>query len=613
MRMRTRSGSFLRRACSDQNGQVLVWMAFLMTGFLGMAGLTVDVGQAYIVRTQIQNSTEAAGLAAAGYVRDGASIAAATAVANEFSANGLNPTTIGKNVSVSVTEVCLNSLNAEFNTTCAATNNVKNAIRVTETAQVNTFFMKLFGHPTLTVSATAVASMFGPPIPHNVAFILDATGSMSTADSNCAGVSRFECTLQSVQTLLTGVQPCPAGLTSCGPGTSFNANVRVSLWEFPNMMTSALPSMTGTTCGAVPISAYAPYTLPKATNTSYAPLTYTQGTGANQTQWTASYEITYGASDADANGFVSDWYDYSTSNLNINSSIVSAVGSGYTGGTVKTGCMPISPGGVALNGAVNNPAVGNNGAQTNTTIVNKTNVGEGITYLASVIYAAQAALTAEKAAYGGENSMIVITDGTANTQWIYFPYGTLKQTPSINTASPSTILSTEAAAGWSLTNSTPNTSAIVAYYISSPSAEATGTVSGLYPDFLDECQQSIMAAQYATNNGTTVYGIAYGAPSTGCTSKSMSHSDDYTDVTLVAAAQNGDPTFTLSSLNPCITVQNIASAPADFYSDSDQSGSGSTCEDPTHTQTTGLNPLAAALQQILQNWTTPRLLPNNAT
>jgi len=68
------------------------------------------------------------------------------------------------------------------------------------------------------------------------------------------------------------------------------------------------------------------YTLPIPGATSYTPVTYTTG-GSNPKTWTATYEVTLGASDADANGFVSDYYQPSASNgLNSSSSIVKALG-----------------------------------------------------------------------------------------------------------------------------------------------------------------------------------------------------------------------------------------------------------------------------------------------
>jgi len=349
---------------------------------------------------------------------------------------------------------------------------------------------------------------------------------------------------------------------------------------------------------------YQVYTLPKSGLSSYTPLTYVQ----NGTNWTASYEVTYGASDADANGFVSDFYDpsdSSTGGLYSSSSIVQAVGYGGSGSGNKAGCLTTAPASIALNN--------NTGTPSSTSIVNTVDVGEGITYYASVIYAAQAALTAEATLHpGSQNAMILLSDGQANTQWIYFPQGSVTQGTShgSNWSTPSTIESTETADGYSTVNSTPNTSAKGAYYLSTPNQEATGTISGVYPDFFDECQQAIVAAQTAAIAGTRVYAVAYGAEDSGC--GAGGHPDDYTDVSMVTMPGTLNASFSsAANLTPCITMENIASSLQYFYSDYLQSGSGvsNTCVDNSHSVTA----LVEIFESIASNFSTPRLLPNNAT
>jgi hypothetical protein len=56
-------------------------------------------------------------------------------------------------------------------------------------------------------------------------------------------------------------------------------------------------------------------------------------------------------------------------------------------------------------------------------------------------------------------------------------------------------------------------------------------------------------------------------------------------------------------------MENIASSLNTFFSDYNQSGSGSTCQDASH-PTVSLNDI---FQAIAATFTTPRLLPNNAT
>ena len=249
--------------------------------------------------------------------------------------------------------------------------------------------------------------------------------------------------------------------------------------------------------------------------------------------------------------------------------------------------------------------------------MNKADVGEGITYYAPVIYAAQAALTAEKtkmtnAGVTTQNAIIFLGDGEANTQWIYFPQGTVQTVSSTpNTSEPSVITNT--ALGYSLANTTPNTGAVGAYYLSTPNLETSGTISGLYPDFFDECQQAIVAAQYTAGQSTRFYSVAYGSEANGCSHYSSAKSDDYNDVTyvLTTAQQNllNASFSTVSGLTPCVTMENMASAMTYFYSDYNQSGSGSTCQDSSHS----VSSLSAIFSAIAASFQQPRLLPSNAT
>ena len=101
-----------------------------------------------------------------------------------------------------------------------------------------------------------------------------------------------------------------------------------------------------------------------------------------------------------------------------------------------------------------------------------------------------------------------------------------------------------------------------------------------------------------------MYSVAYGSEDSGCNS---GWSVGATDTTLVATGKNA--TFTLSQLTPCVTMENLASSMSYFYSDYNQSGSGSTCQDASHT-VSSMNDIFKA---IAATFTMPRLLPNNAS
>lgn len=192
----------------------------------------------------------------------------------------------------------------------------------------------------------------------------------------------------------------------------------------------------------------------------------------------------------------------------------------------------------------------------------------GITYYAAAIYAAESALIAEQAQHpGSKNAIIVLSDGQANLN-------------SGTNDFPGQIGATLASGSLGYTNLTGN---------------------GSYPDTRDECQQAIVAAQAATAAGTTVYSVAYGSEQSGCSS-----GNGPTDTSLVASGRN--EAFTLATLTPCVVMENIASSLSTFYSDYNQSGSGSSCQDNSHAVVS----LQDIFLSIAARLTSPQLLPANA-
>jgi len=576
-------------ALSEQQGQVLIIVALAMIAMLGVGGFVIDLGRFYVVRSQLQNSVNAAGLAAAGDIYNTGSLTSATTEATNFANNDNSISGLTENAGYPLVQTpCLNMLLPSGSPACTNTSgsasgtSVANAVRVTEQVKMPTWFMGLFGVKTLVAQATATASMQGIAQRWNVAIIVDETGTMSQTDNNCSA-TKIQCALQGIQSLLTKTQPCNVGGSSCIPSTS---NFRVALFSFPNMDTTKLSMAVGASCAAssattstggypaqaTGVSPYTPApwqvsTLPKETAQSYTPLVYDMTVNSVKTTWSASYEFTYpvsgSPSDVDANGFLSDYFDpssTSTGGLNASSSIVRAVG--YGSGT-QTGCLSPSTMSLALN---------NDGIK-----------GGNITYYASVIYAAQAALVAEQNLHpDAQNAIIILGDGGEYSLKKYFPPSTCtptsttcyQKTSSI-TYVPSTIDSSSS--GYSL---------------------LTGT--GKYPDFNDQCQQSIVAAQAAKAAGTRVYSVAYGAdtPSTaGCVNDSTS-----LGLTGLNVPISIPPT-------PCQTMQNIASSLDYFYSDYNQTGASTGCVDSLHSITSLKNIFAA----VAATFTQPRLLPNNAT
>jgi uncharacterized membrane protein len=514
----------VRKVLKDERGQILPIVALLMTALLGMAGLVTDVGHAYVVRGEIQNSANAAALAASGFVYDSSSTSVnTTSMANQFNASSGGNNTVSNlgTVNTLVQTRCVNLL-MPTGMTCSSTS-AANAVVVTNSTTVKTLFMALFGVKTLSVNATATASMQGNAQPWNVAIILDGTSSMvSNTDSNCipgssSSLSRLQCALDGIQTFLGTTNPCPPGDTTCAT----NGKLLVSLFVFPNLTTDTVADDYGCN-GTIPN--HEPYTLPLASATSYTPLTYSTSSTKNgkttTTSWTATYQ---------AVPFGSDYW--SSGGISTTSNLAKAVGG-------VSGCR-------ALN----------------------TDGGEG-TYYAGAIYAAQAALLAAQVNNpNSNNALILLSDGEASAS-------------SSQMAPPAT---------------TPDASGF-----------STLTSTGVYPSAVDECQQAIVAAQQATLAGTRVYAVAYGSESSGCTTSSGG-----TDSKLVTLPATPNAAFTMSgsnALTPCITMENIASSLQYFYSDANQSNSNSTCQDNAHTVTY----LSQIFQAISGDFSTPRLIPNNA-
>lgn len=198
--------------------------------------------------------------------------------------------------------------------------------------------------------------------------------------------------------------------------------------------------------------------------------------------------------------------------------------------------------------------------------------GEG-TYYAQVIYAAQAALAAQATA-GTQNAMIILSDGDATAC--------------------ATGANTSAGACSSKAN-------IVA---------ATGTLNGtgtntsvVYPSPLGECGQAVLAAQYAANQGTSVFTIGYGSGTSG--GNAGSNAGCVSDKTYSALVTTGGGTWTAGD-SPCQALAAMASKPVNFYSDN---GAGCKATAPNNAN---LTQLTAIFRAISNNMTVPRLIPNNA-
>src|SRR5580692_13153735 len=111
--MNNRIASFSQRIFADESGQVLPWVLLGMTMFIGAAGMSIDLGHAYVVHAQLQNDANAAALAAAGQVyASNSQTDTASTTGNAYSGSGgdKNVDSAIGTVSTSLSTVCLNTL-----------------------------------------------------------------------------------------------------------------------------------------------------------------------------------------------------------------------------------------------------------------------------------------------------------------------------------------------------------------------------------------------------------------------------------------------------------------------------------------------------------------------
>jgi Flp pilus assembly protein TadG len=171
----------LTRLKRDTDGTVAIMTVFMLVALLGAASLAIDMGQLYMVRNSLQNTADAAALAAAGNLittqggvalRDAnaAQQAALTVAQRQSELSGLPTVAPGERNDLTITFGEWNLKTGdpqtawtEIGSTCGSTSNA-NAIRVTlrrgvglATGPVCNLFAHIFGVDTSAVSASSTA------------------------------------------------------------------------------------------------------------------------------------------------------------------------------------------------------------------------------------------------------------------------------------------------------------------------------------------------------------------------------------------------------------------------------------------------------------------------
>jgi len=192
----------LRGLWRDQGGATTMIFAGMAAGVVGLAGLTIDVGRVYAAKNGFDAATEASALAGA-YALSAANANSTTVQAAVTAWNTANPP---PKVTSSAATATLSCVTSTANLpSCNGT--TPNAVTVTQTATISTFFLKALGVESFTLTSSKTASKAGgTAMPLNVMFVLDGTGSMDDA-GNCTvpgknNPSRWQCALYSIQSTL---------------------------------------------------------------------------------------------------------------------------------------------------------------------------------------------------------------------------------------------------------------------------------------------------------------------------------------------------------------------------------------------------------------------------
>jgi Flp pilus assembly protein TadG len=224
----TRGISYIRRAKRfgrDQAGMTAVLFALTATGLTGMLGSSIDVGHVLAMKGQLNARVQADALVGARALAqtNATSSTVGTAVTTWDSQKPLT------NVTVTNTTTTLACVSATTNLpSCNGTN--PNSVKVTQTATVSTYFLKIFGIPQFSLTSSATAAMAGGAgTPMQIMFVLDATASMGTTkDPGCTDISnatRYQCAAYSIQQVMIQLQPSltKVGLMAFpGSATQFN-------------------------------------------------------------------------------------------------------------------------------------------------------------------------------------------------------------------------------------------------------------------------------------------------------------------------------------------------------------------------------------------------------
>ncbi len=147
-------------------GVVAVWFGLFIPMVVTAVGVSVDVGQAYLVKERLSQALDAAALAAAANASEDPDVVEQRV--EDFLEMNYPPDKVGFTVDIDVV-------------------NAPETLNVNATAQLNTSFMRIFGKDTVMVDASTEVTKAVKSI--EVVLVMDVTGSMGT---KTGGKTRIE-------------------------------------------------------------------------------------------------------------------------------------------------------------------------------------------------------------------------------------------------------------------------------------------------------------------------------------------------------------------------------------------------------------------------------------
>ena len=179
---------------NDERGSSIVINAVAMVMALGLAALAIDMGNAYVIRNEMQSTADATALAAASQLPN---VGLATNTAIEYAHKNLDPAVHGNVLSASdVVPGTWDKDTSSFVPNAPPLNAVQVTLRRTSDNgnAKQTFFARALGHDSLDIAVTAVAARESN-ILWDIVIVQDVTGSFTAeiADARDANQALLDC------------------------------------------------------------------------------------------------------------------------------------------------------------------------------------------------------------------------------------------------------------------------------------------------------------------------------------------------------------------------------------------------------------------------------------